>query len=408
MAKLQYTEEGLPYYQAGENEPTGDDTVNPLYPVVSSQTIQSQAQSFALPVETPPELVYNPWEAVAARMRARQPIRQASPEDVAASQAPVKEYGKALIGENRYQIWPERMVRSAATLPGQVYSGEVDPLSEEGIQRAQDIAGMAGGGPLAMKAGIVSLGSGMVRQMGKQMTGEVAPTFFSTVEKAVSNAKQNSATAEQWLGFLKNQPGIRQEELAWTNLESLPKGQITKQQLEQHIADNKVRLNEVWKGGSTSDPDNFNSPKYSQWQLSGGNSYRELLLQLPERKGAQNKIINEGGYYKVLRPNGEKFGQYNKEWEAQAVADSFDRKEGNISETFKTSHWDEPNVLAHIRMNDRDIPGVGKSLHIEEIQSDFGQGHRRESIKIKEAINKDFDNITDRMIQAGVIKKICD
>ena len=75
---------------------------------------------------------------------------------------------------------------------------------------------------------------------------------------------------------------------------------------------------------------------------------------------------------------------------------------------FKSSHWDEPNVLAHVRMNDREIPGVGKSLHIEETQSDLGQAHRKESIKIKEAINKDFDGIADRMVKAGVIKKICD
>ena len=48
---------------------------------------------------------------------------------------------------------------------------------------------------------------------------------------------------------------------------------------------------------------------------------------------------------------------------------------------FKSSHWDEPNVLAHARVNDRDIPGVGKSLHIEEIQSDWGQAGRKQGFK---------------------------
>ena len=48
----------------------------------------------------------------------------------------------------------------------------------------------------------------------------------------------------------------------------------------------------------------------------------------------------------------------------------------------KSSHWDEPNVLAHARVNDREIPGVGKSLHIEEIQSDWHQAGRKQGYKV--------------------------
>lgn len=40
---------------------------------------------------------------------------------------------------------------------------------------------------------------------------------------------------------------------------------------------------------------------------------------------------------------------------------------------FRSSHWDTPNVLAHLRMSDRDN---GKTLHVEEVQSDWGQGGR--------------------------------
>jgi hypothetical protein len=43
--------------------------------------------------------------------------------------------------------------------------------------------------------------------------------------------------------------------------------------------------------------------------------------------------------------------------------------------SYKSSHWDEPNILAHIRMNDRNIDGK-KSLHLEEIQSDWHQQGR--------------------------------
>lgn len=57
------------------------------------------------------------------------------------------------------QTWPARLAKSAweaTQLPAQVYLGEVDPLSDEGIGRAFDLAGFAGGlGPasIAKEAG---------------------------------------------------------------------------------------------------------------------------------------------------------------------------------------------------------------------------------------------------------------
>ena len=59
-------------------------------------------------------------------------------------------------------------------------------------------------------------------------------------------------------------------------------------------------------------------------------------------------------------------------------------------------------------MNDRDIPGVGKSLHIEEIQSDWGQAIRKQGIKSEEnpqglpnmPMKKTWDELTlKRMIK---------
>ena len=53
-----------------------------------------------------------------------------------------------LLGET----WPARMAKSAwsaAKLPGDVYAGRTDPLSEEGIGRAADLGGMVMGGTFA-------------------------------------------------------------------------------------------------------------------------------------------------------------------------------------------------------------------------------------------------------------------
>lgn len=50
------------------------------------------------------------------------------------------------------QTWPARMAKSAygaVTLPGDVYAGRVDPLSDEGIGRAADLAGVTASGTFA-------------------------------------------------------------------------------------------------------------------------------------------------------------------------------------------------------------------------------------------------------------------
>ena len=48
---------------------------------------------------------------------------------------------------------------------------------------------------------------------------------------------------------------------------------------------------------------------------------------------------------------------------------------------YRSSHWQEPNVLAHVRLNDRTGPNGEKVLHIEEVQSDWHQEGRRKGYK---------------------------
>ena len=74
---------------------------------------------------------------------------------------------------------------------------------------------------------------------------------------------------------------------------------------------------------------------YAHIQLPGGANYREMLLNLPYQKGP------------------EYFGP----------------------------HWDEPNVLAHMRLSDRTGPNGEKVLHLEELQSDWHQQGREKGYK---------------------------
>lgn len=247
--------------------------------------------------------------------------------------------------------------------------------------------------------------------------------FYSAVESAVDNIGQNKASGDQWLGTLSNQKGVKGEELEFTGLTEFLKGKqnVSKNEIQEYLKNNKVELGEVWKGFDKTTKEQalkdfekeFERPpfgdaelinfakketKYQDYQLPGGENYRELLLTLPEKSSE----ATAKAFYDSMPNNTVK-------WEdlPNNTKDVFRSKADYKSSNYKSSHWDEPNILAHMRMNDRTIDGK-KSLHLEEIQSDWLQSHRNETDKIKQALNKDFDTIAAKMVEAGIIKKICD
>ena len=118
--------------------------------------------------------------------------------------------------------------------------------------------------------------------------------------------------------------------------------------------------------------------KFAKWQLPGGQSYREVLLTVPD--SSKRSVSSTRYRIRVTSPGGETA----VELATQPQLDAIRRRQGfsaevigsaeNIdrSANFTSPHWDEPNVLAHIRMNDRQIAG-GNTLFVEEIQSDWLQ-----------------------------------
>lgn len=274
------------------------------------------------------------------------------------------------------------------------------------------------------------------------------PTFYSAVEHTVKNINQSKMNGEAWLGTLANKPGVKPEELDWTGLKSFleeNKGKpVTKQQIEQHLASNKIELKEVNKGGITErdkvTPDQIAQDKYkAEWdakvkeiqelrpklddferkltndeyiavqnkykdlnfelddihdkmigetihrmgglgkptkyhsyQLPGGENYREMLLTLPD------KLANDiDGSLTSIKMFGKPMNELTQPQRAEVV-----KFMNTKSPAYKSSHWDEPNILAHVRMNDRTIDGK-KSLHLEEIQSDWHQQGREHGYKDK-------------------------
>lgn len=125
-----------------------------------------------------------------------------------------------------------------------------------------------------------------------------------------------------------------------------------------------------------------NPTQYSEYQLPGGENYREVLLkyaETPEEKLARAKsYVDPAAWERMTEEQRNQF------------LSAPDRG------IFKSQHWDDPNVLAHIRMSDRVGPNGEKLLHVEEMQSDWGQKGRDEGFADPNA-KKRFDAFVDDM-----------
>lgn len=350
-----------------------------------------------------------------------------------------------------------------------------------------------------------------------------APPFYSALGRTVEGLKMAKAPAAQWLATLKNQQGVKQEELDWIGLAdwlNAQPGAVTKEALADFIRANQVQVQEVVKDEKFKPyfqvvgafPARFDtreeaedyikrytesiqngpmyaplradlerypfsiveqsetlagSPKFSQYQLPGGQNYRELLLTLPDKEPPKqvnqkeieasdriavfNRRMREkyGATWMALLSRDEKLEQErledelndaeigfepitelpegwhsivdqnapaNRQWgvipagqqharyyndqgfpsEAEAVAEAIahynvmgrlkardalkKRQEEEKNRGFRAGHWDEPNILAHVRFNEREVDGK-RVLFLEEIQSDWHQQGRKRGYK---------------------------
>ena len=138
----------------------------------------------------------------------------------------------------------------------------------------------------------------------------------------------------------------------------------------------------------------FGSEKYSEYKLPGGENYREILLKLPTfDANKQNQLMQLEAY----RRRGATDKAMNEEL-ARLKAE----KESYGGE-YRTPHWDQPNVLAHMRVQDRVGPNGEKVLHVEEIQSDWHQAGRKKGYgpKMDKSVEAYYETKDGQRIPVG-------
>jgi hypothetical protein len=162
----------------------------------------------------------------------------------------------------------------------------------------------------------------------------------------------------------------------------------------------------------TADPEP--STKFSGYVTPGANpgSYREMLLTLPgESERGRPAPLSElpKGYqtgvdysqtsdqkYHIIPPgqvHARPFsGRHATPEAAQQAAlqrlndeQTYNWRTKQGDSIFRGPHWDEPDVVGHVRFNDRTGPNGEKLLHLEELQSDWHQKGRTQGYQGKTA-----------------------
>ena len=326
--------------------------------------------------------------------------------------------------------------------------------------------------------------------------------FYSAAEQAALNLPRNKGTGQAFLNDLMKAPDVKKDELSWIGLDDFLKDKpnVTKQEVQDFIANNKVDLQEVRLGESpfedpagiakrkaifdkyepeiqqlykdlddvnlktrnavkvatakydemlyqlnkegymptAQDYEAFNlaekeltqanrmrnddidirnrlseiqsmrdaeadaayvvpervPTKYGKYQLAGGENYREILLKLPQKPQALPEGFNVDAYsvngvtkYGVYGADGLRYGSgATKEEALQRFSEVHQNK------PYQSSHFDQPNILAHMRVNDRVDSDGKKMLLVEEIQSDWHQAGREKGYKGKGTLRELPDN----------------
>ena len=208
--------------------------------------------------------------------------------------------------------------------------------------------------------------------------------FYSELEAQIEKSGPGKADPGSWGQFIGalSSKGVKADEVEWSGVTDwldMQQGKVSKQQVLEYLNAGGVRVEEVTLGQPRR-----NATKYGQYTLPGGENYREVLLTLPEAKGKTQS-------YYIAYKDGPTLGSgFDSEAAARAaLAETFEGRNdleirpgvgerASIRTGYKSAHWDEPNVLAHIRLNDRTDADGNKVLFVEEAQSDWGQSFKKQ------------------------------
>ena len=312
-----------------------------------------------------------------------------------------------------------------AKIPDAPFLPELLPLSSAPFMAAPSAAKRASDVASTVKAELQTAPVGAI-----QLQTQPAPVnqigLYSPAQQAALNLRQEKGTGNQFLAQISKTPGIKPAELEWTGLADFLKSRgdkpVTKQEINDFIRDNKVnvqekellsqealtqRVNDILPPHIIANDDGsfvntvseeilelsdlpdemrddierltrrIGEPQYDtkDLKLPGGTNYREILLTLPPKKQTQT--------FTQFVENDTQYSMDDLYADPQLMNEARMSYENSMSNparqgVFTKGHYDEPNVLAHMRVDDRTDAEGNSVLFVEELQSDWGQKGKKE------------------------------
>jgi hypothetical protein len=222
------------------------------------------------------------------------------------------------------------------------------------------------------------------------MRGRALPRgFYSKLEQVVEEKMPNRFGATALKAMLKK-AGVKDEEMKWSGLDEYlaDKGNVTRQEVldaYKPLEMEKVIKHEALDADTmkvlrdnnlsiTHHPDT-DAPAILDTEYgdiyTSVDDFPEELKDIPEVAEASRKALSGTGGAKFTDQKVEGVGTNYRE-----ILTTLPASNGK----FKSSHWNEPNVLYHTRVQDTTI-GEDRTLLVEEIQSDWHQKGRSEGYK---------------------------
>ena len=261
---------------------------------------------------------------------------------------------------------------------------------------------------------------------------DVVNGFYSPIEDRVNVFKQPKASAQKWKEIV----GVKSDEAIYSGLADWlnsqdPAKQLSKEDVLEFMKDNRIEIKEVNRGGDylvydlgteepieyfetldeardfiadseegykydIEEPSQYLKTRYEEYQLPGGKNYKEVLVTLPINNSMTLlRALRESETLNYARDTyGMKSGEYDSAKRAtmssledrgvpyERILELFKAYESAPDVIqFKSNHFEEPNILVHLRMNTRTDADGKKVLFLEEIQSDWGQKGRDDGFK---------------------------
>lgn len=233
---------------------------------------------------------------------------------------------------------------------------------------------------------------------------EYAPTFYSQMERTISEIKQPKLGAANVVSYLRGR-GVKAEEIKWSGIEEWLEGKksVTREELAEFAAGSRLQIEEEKFGRGKQKSDVFSEfvrnigkivPVDSDFDFyevfdDDGNlletEFAEGVNKIFEAgeiseadKKKLEKLANEYGGKRTAALSGRpKWNQYATPRGSRYREIIFRMPGEQYENPAMITHWGRRGILAHARIQDMKTDS-GTMLFVDEIQSDWhNEGHRK-------------------------------